>query len=320
MSGKGKPSAAVGGQAVIEGVMMRGKRHWALACRRPDGTISLHSEALTPLADRFPILRKPVLRGVIGLWESLTLGIKTLSMSANESLGEEERDISKKEMALSLFIGILMAVGLFMALPWVVASFGFHDPASREGVLKNAVFVLTEGVIRIAILVIYILVVSRIKQLRRVFEYHGAEHKTIHALEAGVELTPKNVLQYSPVHPRCGTSFLLIVMVLAILVFAWVPNPGLSDWRLVLLIIASRVVGIPLIVGLSYEVIKFAGRHKDSTVMRIITYPGMLLQKLTTREPDEEQIEVAIRALEGVAALEPVEMDHEGKADVEVMA
>ncbi len=311
MSGKhggSHPAASVGGQAVIEGVMMRGKRHWALACRRPDGVVSVHSEALKPLADRFPILKWPILRGIIALWESMSLGIKTLGLSANESLGEEEHDITKKEMAVSLGIGIVMAVALFVVLPLFAAG------SVRDWFPNSATFVLGEGLLRIGILVIYIAVVSRIKQLRRVFEYHGAEHKTIHALEAGLDLTPANVKQFSPVHPRCGTSFLLIVMVLAIAVFSFVGIPTL--WLLVL----SRLIGIPLIVGLSYEVIKYAGKHKDNTVMKVIMYPGLLLQKLTTREPDESQIEVAIKALEGVAALEPIEMDHGGKADVEVMA
>ena len=294
---------------------MRGKRHWALACRRPDGTISLHSEALSPLADRHPFFKLPVVRGVIALWESMALGIRALGMSANESMGEEEADITGKEMAVSLTIGIIMAVGLFVVLPLLAAG------SVREFFPNSTVFVLAEGLLRIAILIIYIAVVSRIKQLRRVFEYHGAEHKTIHALEAGLELTPANVHKFSPVHPRCGTSFLLIVMVLAIAVFSFVPIPGdWTDLSHILLFILSRIIGIPVVVGLSYEVIKYAGKHKDSAVLKVIMYPGLLLQRLTTSEPDESQIEVAIEALGGVAALEPIEMDHEGKADVEVMA
>jgi uncharacterized protein YqhQ len=295
--------------------MMRGKRHWALACRRPDGSISLHSEALKPLADRYPVFKWPIMRGIIALWESMALGIRALGMSANESMGEEERDISKKEMGVSLGIGIVMAVGLFVVLPLLVAG------SVRDWFPNSSTFVAAEGVLRIAILIIYIALVSRIKQLRRVFEYHGAEHKTIHALESGLELTPANVRQFSPVHPRCGTSFLLIVMVLAIAVFSFVPIPG--DWTNishVLLFILSRIIGIPLVVGFSYEVIKYAGKHKDNAFLKVILYPGLLLQRLTTHEPDESQIEVAIVALEGVAALEPIEMDHGGKADVEVMA
>jgi uncharacterized protein YqhQ len=307
-SGSRQPAAAIGGQAVIEGVMMRGKRHWALAVRRPDGDISLYAEPLRPLADRYPLLRWPVLRGIIALWESMALGIRTLAMSANESMGEEEEDVSKKEMALSLAIGIVVAVALFVVLPLVAAG------AVRDSFPNATTFVLAEGVLRIIILVLYILAVSRIKQLRRVFEYHGAEHKTIHALESGLELTPENIKRFSPLHPRCGTSFLLIVMVLAIIIFSLVGVPGLF-W-----LVASRLVGIPLIVGLSYEVIKYAGKHKDSTVMKFIMYPGMLLQRLTTREPDLSQIEVAVRALEGVAELELVELDESGQGDVEVMA
>ena len=298
----------MGGQAVIEGVMMRGKRHWALAVRRPDGGISLHSEELRPLADRYKVLRWPVLRGIIGLWESLTLGMRALTMSANESMGEEEEEISKPEMVISIIIGIVLAVALFVVLPL------FAVRSVRHVIPNSTVFVLLEGILRIFILVAYIWAVSRIKQLRRVFEYHGAEHKTIHALEAGLELTPDNVRRFSPVHPRCGTSFLLIVMVLAIIVFTFVGVPGLF-W-----LVVSRLLGIPLVVRLSYEVLKFAGKHKDSRIMGIIMYPGLLLQKMTTKEPDTSQIEVAIKALEGVAAMEPIEMDHDGKADVEVMA
>lgn len=308
MSGKGQPAAAVGGQAVIEGVMMRGKRHWALACRRPDGEISLHSEALKPASDRYPILKRPILRGIIGLWESMSLGIKALSLSANESLGEVEEEIGKKEMAVSLIVGVIMAVGLFVVLPLVAVG------SIRDRFPATWMFVFTEGVVRIIILILYIFIVSRIKTLRRVFEYHGAEHKTIHALEHGQQLTPDNIAKFSPVHPRCGTSFLLIVMVLAIIIFSFVGTSPI--WWL----IVSRLIGIPLIVGLSYEVIKYAGKHMDSGVMKVLMYPGMLLQRLTTREPDLPQIEVAIKALAGVMALEPVQMDHSGTPDVEVMA
>lgn len=316
MAEKGRAAAAIGGQAVIEGVMMRGKRHWALAVRKPDGEIVTHSEPLNPLADRYPVLRLPVLRGMIGLWESMSLGIKTLMMSANESLDEGEQEISKKEMALSLTLGIGLAIGLFFILPLFAAS-----PVKRWFPDSSAAFVIAEGILRVVILVIYILVVSLIPHLRRVFEYHGAEHKSIHAFEAGVELNPFNVARYTPLHPRCGTSFLLIVMVVAIIAFSFVPIP--SDWTNIpylLLFIASRIIGIPLIVGLSYEVIKYAGRHKDSTAMRVIMFPGLMLQRLTTRQPDPSQIEVAIRALERVLELEPVEVDETGKADVEVMA
>ncbi len=308
MSQDKQPAASIGGQAVIEGVMMRGKRHWALAVRRPDGEIIVRSEPLDPLSDRHSFLRWPLIRGVIALWESTALGIRTLAMSANESMGEEERDVSKREMALSLVVGIAVAVALFVVLPLLVAG------SVKDRFPNSSTFVLAEGVLRIFILVIYILAVSRIKQLRRVFEYHGAEHKTIHALESGLELDPEEIIRFSPLHPRCGTSFLLIVMVLAIIIFSLVGVPGLF-W-----LIVSRLIGIPLIVGLSYELIKYAGKHKDSAVMKVIMFPGLLLQRLTTREPDISQIEVAVKALEGVAALEPVELDRTGKGDVEVMA
>ncbi|MBE0429973.1 MAG: DUF1385 domain-containing protein [Thermoleophilia bacterium] len=288
--------------------MMRGKRHWALACRRPDGEISLHSESLNPISDRYRFFKWPVVRGVGALWESLSLGIRALSMSANESLEEEDTEIGRKEMAVSLFIGIVMAIGLFVVLPLVAVG------SIRDIFPATWVFVLAEGILRIFILILYIVAISRIKQLRRVFEYHGAEHKTIHALEDGLKLTPENISRFSPVHPRCGTSFLLVVMVIAIVVFSFVGTSPV--WWL----IASRLIGIPIIVGLGYEVIKYAGKHMHSRVMMTVMLPGLLLQKLTTREPDLPQIEVAIKALEGVVALEPVEVELSGKPDVEVMA
>lgn len=308
MSGKGQPSAAIGGQAVIEGVMMRGKRHWSLAVRKPDGDIFLKTEELTPLAVRFPFLKWPVLRGIIALWESMALGMKALSISASISVEEEDFTISKKEMFLSFGLGILLAVGLFVVLPLYATKQVDH------WFPNSALFILAEGILRILILIVYILVVSRISQLRRLFEYHGAEHKTIHAFEHGLELDVANIGRFSPLHPRCGTSFLLIVMVLAIIVFSFVGIPGLF-W-----LVLSRIIGIPLIIGLGYEVIKYAGKHTENRFMRVVMYPGMLLQRLTTREPDEGQIEVAIKALEGVTSLESVELDHTGAADLEVMA
>lgn len=287
---------------------MRGKRHWSLAVRKPDGDIFLKTEELNPLALRFPVLKWPVLRGVIALWESMSLGIRALSISASISVEEEDFTISKKEMVLSFGLGILLAVGLFIVLP-------LYATKQVEGWFPNsALFILAEGVLRILILIAYIVAVSRISQLRRLFEYHGAEHKTIHAFEHGLELDAANVERFSPLHPRCGTSFLLVVMVLAIFVFSFVGVPGLF-W-----LVLSRLIGIPLIIGLSYEVIKYAGKHADSRFMRAVMYPGLLLQRLTTREPDLGQIEVAIAALEGVTSLEPVELDHSGAADLEVMA
>ncbi|RJQ48108.1 MAG: DUF1385 domain-containing protein [Gaiellales bacterium] len=288
--------------------MMRGKRHWSLAVRRPDGGIFIKTEELNPLALRYPVLKWPVLRGVIALWESMSLGIKALSISANISVEEEDFTISRKEMALSFGLGILLAVGLFVVLP-------LYATKQVEGWFPNsALFILAEGILRIIILILYIVVVSRISQLRRLFEYHGAEHKTIHAFEHGLELDADSVGSFSPLHPRCGTSFLLVVMVLAIIVFSFVGIPGLF-W-----LVLSRLIGIPLIIGLSYEVIKYAGKHTDSRFMRAVMYPGLLLQRLTTREPDTGQIEVAIAALKGVTDHEPVELDHSGAADLEVMA
>ncbi len=314
-TGKCGHSHSVGGQAVLEGVMMRGRRSWGIAVRRPSQAIGLHSFLLNDLGKRYPLLKLPVLRGIVALGESLSLGVRALGISANLSTGEEiygeacvpvedETKLTKKEirqkkreqqtlgwkdMGLSLVIAVFFSIGLFVALPLFIAK-------ELEFMLENAfLFNLVEGVIRVVIFLAYVVVISRIPDLRRVFQYHGAEHKTIHAFEAGEQLVPQRInKKYSTLHPRCGTAFLLIVMVLAILVFAVVGKPGL--WILV----ASRIIGIPLVAGLSYEVIKYAGRHKDGFLATVVLWPGLGLQRLTTREPTDDQVEVAVSSLSEV--------------------
>jgi uncharacterized protein YqhQ len=298
--------AQVGGQAVIEGVMMRGVDHWSLAVRRPDDTIGVHDFPLVSWMVRYPALKLPVVRGVVALVESLAIGIRALTMSANESLGEEEQELSKKEIGLTLVVAFGFAVALFFLAPLFLT--GLLDHWLGEGFL----FWLVEGVVRVAIFIVYIVVVTQLPDLRRVFEYHGAEHMSIHALEHGDELTPDNVEKYRTLHLRCGTSFLLIVLVVSVFVFAAVGRPA---WYLLVL---SRVVLIPLIAGISYEIIKWAGRHEGSAVMRTIMWPGLALQRLTTRQPDRAQIEVAIAALEKIVELEP--QDRPPVEGVEVMA
>jgi uncharacterized protein YqhQ len=298
--------AQVGGQAVIEGVMMRGVNHWSLAVRRPDESIGLHDFPLVSWMVRYPVLKLPVVRGVVALVESLAIGVRALTMSANESLGEEEQELSKKEIGVTLIVAFGFAVALFFLAPLFLT--GLLDRWLGEGFL----FWLVEGVIRVAIFIAYIVIVTQLPDLRRVFEYHGAEHMSIHALEHGDPLTPEAVGKYRTLHLRCGTSFLLIVLVVSIFVFAAVGRPA---WYLLIL---SRVVLIPLIAGISYEIVKWAGRHESSAAMRAVMWPGLALQRLTTRQPDRAQIEVAIAALEKIVELEP--QDRPPVEGVEVMA
>jgi len=298
--------AQVGGQAVIEGVMMRGVKHWSVAVRRPDDSIGVHDFPLRPWTQRHPVLKWPVVRGVVALIESLVLGMKALQLSANESLGEEEKPLGKREMGVSLVIALVVAVALFFLAPLGLTSL-------FKGALGTGfAFWIVEGLVRVAIFVVYILVITRIPDLRRVFEYHGAEHMSIHALEHGEPLVPAAVEKYRTLHVRCGTSFLLVVMVVAILVFAVVRWPA---WYWLIL---SRIVLIPLIAGISYEIIKWAGRHDDLWVVRVVMWPGLMLQRLTTRQPDTPQVEVAISALERIVELEP--QDRPPVKGVEVMA
>jgi uncharacterized protein YqhQ len=293
-----KYDAPVGGQAVLEGVMMRGVSTWAVAVRNPEGEIEVTSEPLVSWAKRHRVLRWPVIRGVVALGESLKIGFKALAISANAQLEDEEgeeQEIGGFTWGLTIAFSMALAVGLFFVIPVGVTSL------IKDQLGSSLLFWLVEGVLRTTIFIGYIVLISRLPDLRRVFEYHGAEHKTISTFEAGDELVPQRAKLYSRLHPRCGTSFLLIVMVLAIFVFAPI---GLPAWYWLL---ASRILGIPLIAGLSYEVIKWAGKNRRKRWVRAIMWPGLMLQNLTTREPDEEQLAVAIAALEAVLAVEDPE-------------
>jgi uncharacterized protein YqhQ len=303
--------APVGGQAVLEGVMMRGVSTWAVAVRNPEGEIEVTSEPIVSWAKRHRVLRWPVIRGVVALGESLKIGFKALAISANAQL-EEDEDGEKEEIGgwmwgLTIALSMALAVGLFFVIPVGATSL------IKDWLGSALLFWLVEGILRTLIFIGYIVAISRLPDLRRVFEYHGAEHKTISAFEAGDELTPENAKRYSRLHPRCGTSFLLIVMVLAIFVFAPI---GLPEWYWLLL---SRILGIPLIAGLSYEVIKWAGKNRNKGWVRALMWPGLMLQNLTTREPDLDQLAVAIRSLEEVLANEDLE---EAKKDqpIEIVA
>jgi uncharacterized protein YqhQ len=312
--------APLGGQAVLEGVMMRGVSTWAVAVRKPapegpavpegaKGEIEVTSEPLVSWAKRHRILRLPVIRGVVALAESLKIGFRALGISANAQLAEEDdaEPIGGLTWAFTIALSLALAIGLFFVLPVGATSL------IKDELGSALLFWLVEGVLRTAIFIAYIVAISRLPDLRRVFEYHGAEHKTISCFEAGDELAPERAQRYSRLHPRCGTSFLLIVMVLAIFVFAPI---GLPEWYWLL---ASRILGIPLIAGLSYEVIKWAGRNRRKRWVRALMWPGLMLQNLTTREPDHDQLEVAIAALNAVLAVETPERQAE-EAPIEIVA
>jgi uncharacterized protein YqhQ len=301
--------APVGGQAVMEGVMMRGVSTWAVAVRKPDGETDVQSFPLVSWTKRHRIARLPVIRGVVALVQSLNIGFKALGMSANAQLPEEEEPISSAMWFGTVVVALLFAVGLFFVVPVGLTSL-FKDQLGSA-----FLFWLVEGIVRTAIFLGYIVLIARVPDLRRVFEFHGAEHKTISCYEAGLPLTPENAQRFSRLHPRCGTSFLLIVMIVAIFVFAPI---GLPEWYILL---ASRVLGVPLIAGLSFEVIKWAGKNRRKPWVMKLMWPGMMLQKLTTREPDHEQLAVAIAAMEAVLAVEdPRAASDEDLVGIEVAA
>jgi uncharacterized protein YqhQ len=317
--------APVGGQAVLEGVMMRGVSTWAVGVRKalpeelsekgvdPEvgahGEIEVRSFPLTSVLKKHRLLRLPIVRGVVALGESLVIGFKALGLSANAQLPDEEEEISGGMWAVTVIFAVALAVGLFFVVPVGLTSL------IKDQLGSSFLFWLVEGVVRTTIFLGYLLLLSRLRDLRRVFEYHGAEHKTISCYEAGLDLTPENAQRFSRLHPRCGTSFLLIVMIVAIFVFAPI---GLPAWYLLVL---TRILGVPLIAGISFEIIKFAGRNRRRRWVRAVMWPGLQLQKLTTREPDLQQLAVAIAAMNAVLAVEnPREVSEADKVGMEVVA
>jgi uncharacterized protein YqhQ len=280
-----------GGQAVIEGVMMRGKENLVVAVRRPNGEIGLSPQKLPSLyAGKWR--KTPLIRGIIVLIESLVLGIQTLMHSANVALEEEKTKISGWGMVAVLVPALAFAVGIFFLLPLFITNyFNAHFQSSL-------VFNLVEGLVRVAVFIIYLWLVGLMKDIRRVFAYHGAEHKTVNAYENGAPLEVDSVRKFSTAHVRCGTSFLFAVMVIAILVFSLVGKPSLI-WM-----IMSRILLIPVIASLGYEFVYFSGRHTDNPIIKLITKPGLWIQTFTTRVPDDKQIEVAVAALRKVVEIE----------------
>ncbi len=278
------PQATVGGQAVIEGVMMRAPSGWAVAVRTPSGRIEARSDDLPRLSTRSRAARIPFVRGVMVLGESLTLGIKALTWSTQVAGGDDEEEITKLNIVLSLTVAFLLVAIVFVLGPAFVA-----DLMAPEGGL---LFGFLEGVLRIALFVGYIWLIGRMEDIRRVFQYHGAEHKTIHAYEAGDPLTIEDVQKYRPEHPRCGTSFLLIVAIAAVVLFS-ILGRGDTIWY----VIGTRLALIPVLAGASYELLRFSGLRADGMLGKVLAAPGLWLQRLTTGQPDTEQVEVAIASL-----------------------
>jgi uncharacterized protein YqhQ len=303
-------NSAIGGQAVLEGVMMRSPSNWSLAVRKPDGEIAEVNRPIRSVMARHWFFRLPIVRGIIALGESLAIGFRALAISANYAAqeegeeGEVQTELSRGALIFAFAIAIGFALMLFKVTPALITSW---LPIDTTGW-----FVIVEGLIRVTLFVAYLLVISLLPDLRRVFQYHAAEHKVINAYEAGEELVPEKVQRFSLIHPRCGTAFLLWVMVIAIFVFAFLGRPPLP-W-----LIASRILLLPLIAGLAYELIRFAGKHTGNRVLMKLLAPGLWLQRLTTREPSLDQLEVSIRALKDVLRLEGRITSEERK--VEVMA
>ncbi len=283
-----------GGQALIEGVMMRGKRYQAMSARLEDGRIVSEVEEFTMLTDRHKFFGLPFIRGTFNMIDSLISGMKALTWSTNVSLAEDEdeEELTPMEIAMTMIVSIGLGILLFFVLPVVIAH--YFQPLIPGNFLQN----IFEGVVRVVVFLLYLFLISRMKEIRRVFQYHGAEHKSIHCYEAGEALTPENAMKHTRLHPRCGTSFLFIVMVISIFVFALVGVENFA-WRM-----ASRIVLLPVIAGVSYEVLRYCGKHMDKAWVRAIAWPGMQLQRLTTGEPDLEMLEVAIYSLQKVRARE----------------
>lgn len=279
-----------GGQAVVEGVMMRGARHMAIAVRKPSGEITLHSEPLPAGLYNSFLGRLPLARGLTMLWDTLVLGTRALMFSADVALAEEDVRFGGPVMYGTLLASLLLGVGLFVLLPMFLV--GLVDRYISIPLISN----LAEGLVRLTLFLGYVVAIRRLPDIRRVFAYHGAEHKTVNAYEAGAPLTPSEVKRFGTAHTRCGTSFLLIVLVLFVLLSSWLGRPPIV-WRLV-----SRLVLIPIVAALAYEFIKFTARHDDHLVVRLLMAPGLWLQRLTTQEPDERMLEVSIAALQRVIA------------------
>lgn len=300
----------VGGQAVIEGVMMRAPKSLTVAVRKSDGTIKVKEDPVNSIAETFPILQKPLFRGVVILFESLVHGMSALTYSANEAAEEEdgEGDISPWMMGLTIVFSLAFGVFLFVVLPHLATAYMDRIVSFEIGV-ESFWFHLIDGVIKVLIFVIYLMVISLMPDIRRVFMYHGAEHKSIFTYEAGEELTVDNARKYTTKHPRCGTSFILIVLLVSIVIFAalFPLMPDLQNLSKLLKNLVYVLIKIPLLIpiaGISYELIRLAGEKKDNRLLILMSLPGVWLQRITTREPSDDQIEVALAALNSALQME----------------
>lgn len=307
----------IGGQAVMEGVMMKNMNRYAISVRKPNGEIETKVDDCVSFSDKHPIFKLPILRGIVNFVESMAIGMKTLNYSASFFEEEEDEEYGKIEeiveklfsgkgekimMGIITVISFAISIGLFMVLPYFVSE------GVRHWIGNQYIILLIEGIVRVGIFLGYIVLISKMEDIKRVFMYHGAEHKTINCLEAGEDLTPENIMKYSRLHKRCGTSFLFIVMIISMVFFFFIRVD--SIW----LRVVSRLLLLPAVAGVSYEFIRLAGRSNNK-VIEILSKPGLYLQKLTTREPDESMIEVAIASVEGVfdwrEYLEKERADHE---------
>ena len=289
--GQKESSLAFGGQAVMEGVMIRSKNHLVICVRQPNDEIVTKTETLHSLSEKYRFLKVPFLRGILALFETLYSGIKGIYFSANAAFGEDEEEelLSSKEIAVVVAVSIGLSILLFGVIPYFLTSLSFEG-----GILFNIV----EGGVRLSFLLAYLIIISLVGDFKRIFQYHGAEHTAINAYEAGVELNVENARNFSRFHSRCGTSFLLIVTVISILFFSLISSP---DY---LVRLSYRIILIPVISSVSYELLRLSDRHKDSRIVRALVAPGLLLQRLTTKQPDDKMIEVAIKAVKEVETLQ----------------
>ena len=305
----------IGGQAVLEGIMMRGKYNWAIAVREPSGGIYTEQHDLVSATSKHSWLKWPIIRGIWGFYETMVLAMKAFAISAEHAGETEEEQLSSKEIGFTMVLGLGLAVGLFIVLPAVVTNLVIKD-AVEDPFAWNVV----DGVLRLVAFFAYIWAVSRMKEIRRVFMYHGAEHKTIHAYERGLPLTVDTIQRYSTLHVRCGTSFLLMVMVVAIAVFSLVPIKAIvtawgvdARWIVLLINIGARIVLLPLIAGIAYEItVKWAGSRPDNPLVKVLLWPGLQMQRLTTVEPEDDMIEIAVAATQLVVAREVAEVARAG--------
>lgn len=295
---------SVGGQALIEGVMMRGTKDVAMAIRKPDKTIEIKREPVSGIVQKYKLNKIPLLRGAVALVDAMVLGVRSLMYSAEiaeEGIDTSEPDKFEKFMRkvfkdkaddaliyISVFFALALSIGIFFLLPTLVSGF------LRNYIERGFVLSLFEGVLRLSMFIIYVILVSKMDEMRRVFQYHGAEHKAIYCYENGEGLTIENAKKYTTLHPRCGTSFIFIVMMVSIIVFSFI------SWESPFMRMGLRLALLPVVAGISFEIIKLAGKRSESPLMKLVSYPGLMMQRLTTVEPDDEQLEVALEALKNV--------------------